>query len=236
VLFDFADIESYDPDGIYYRDLDADDACNYSGGNWADEWCAANPGSELCAVCSCAHSRPLNCNLKARAFWWMMARLAGWDGLTGGTECEDGIDNDGDGLTDHPDDPGCDGTSDASERSPLLICDDGVDNDGDDLIDYPDDPGCFHPAAHIEDPACQDGGDNDGDGKIDFDGGLSVLHYAPTAPDPVCSYPWQMSEAGCGLGAELSLLLPPLIYLQRRRRSRRGCRLPTRVARLAPSL
>jgi hypothetical protein len=82
VLFDFADIESYDPNGSYFLDLNADDGCNYSGGNWADEWCATHPGDALCASCSCAHSRPLNCNLKARAFWWMMARLAGWDGTT----------------------------------------------------------------------------------------------------------------------------------------------------------
>jgi uncharacterized repeat protein (TIGR01451 family) len=80
VLFDFADIESYDPDGDYFLDLDADDNCSYDGGNWADEWCADNPGDPLCATCSCAHSRALNCNLKGRAFWWMMARLAGWSG------------------------------------------------------------------------------------------------------------------------------------------------------------
>jgi hypothetical protein len=79
VLFDFADIERYDPDGNDYLDLGADDECNYDGGNWADEWCAAHPGSELCRPCSCAHSKSLNCNLKAIAFWWMMARLAGWD-------------------------------------------------------------------------------------------------------------------------------------------------------------
>lgn len=80
VLFDFADIESYDPDWNYYLDLGCDDYCNYSGGNWADQWCAAHPGDDLCASCSCAHSKALNCNLKARAFWWMMARLAGWPG------------------------------------------------------------------------------------------------------------------------------------------------------------
>ena len=79
VLFDFADIERYNPDGTDYLGLGANDACNYSGGNWADEWCSAHPGSELCATCSCAHSKALNCNQKARAFWWMMARLAGWN-------------------------------------------------------------------------------------------------------------------------------------------------------------
>ena len=79
ILFDFADIESYDPDGNYFLDRGANDNCGYNSGNWADEWCAAHPGSELCADCSCAHSKPLNCNMKGRAFWWMMARLAGWN-------------------------------------------------------------------------------------------------------------------------------------------------------------
>ncbi|NLH17750.1 MAG: hypothetical protein GX455_14325 [Phycisphaerae bacterium] len=85
VLFDFADIESYDPDGNYYLDKGTDDNCDYSGGNWATQWCTVYPGSPLCKSCSCAHSQPLNCNMKARAFWWMMARLAGWDG----TVCPD---------------------------------------------------------------------------------------------------------------------------------------------------
>jgi len=80
VLFDFADIESYDPDGNYFLDRGATDSCNYTGGNWADEWCTAHSGDPMCASCSCAHSRALNCNLKGRAFWWMLARIAGWDG------------------------------------------------------------------------------------------------------------------------------------------------------------
>ena len=32
-------------------------------------------------------------------------------------ECDDGLDNDGDGLTDVPDDPGCDDPTDPSEQS-----------------------------------------------------------------------------------------------------------------------
>jgi len=81
ILFDFADIESYDPDGNYYLDKKADDGCNYTEDgarkNWADEWCNNHPGA--CLSFSCAHSKPLNCILKGKAFWWMMARLAGWN-------------------------------------------------------------------------------------------------------------------------------------------------------------
>jgi len=79
ILFDFADIESYDPDGKYFLDKGADDGCNYDDGNWADEWCQANPGK--CGNCSCAHSKCLNCQQKGKAFWWMMARIAGWPGI-----------------------------------------------------------------------------------------------------------------------------------------------------------
>ena len=82
VLFDFADIESYDPDGKGYLALGANDNCDYSGGNWAVEWCASHPGQ--CPSCEeCAHSQCLNCYQKGKAFWWMMARLAGWDGVAG---------------------------------------------------------------------------------------------------------------------------------------------------------
>ena len=78
-LFDFADIERFDPGGGDHPD--ADDACP-----WCSSWCASHP--EDCAGLDdvdCAHSHPLTCRLKAGAFWWLSARLAGWDGGAGTT-------------------------------------------------------------------------------------------------------------------------------------------------------
>ncbi len=74
VLFDFADIESYDPDGNYYPN--ADDGCP-----WCQSYCDANPGFCPTPAFDCAHSHSLNCMLKGQAFWWMLARIAGWDGV-----------------------------------------------------------------------------------------------------------------------------------------------------------
>ncbi len=90
VLFDFADIESYDPDGVYYGDRYADDACKYDSNgnghiddndaNWAQQWQAAHIQDVDWYACSSAHSEAVNANMKAYAAWWLWARLAGWDG------------------------------------------------------------------------------------------------------------------------------------------------------------
>jgi PKD repeat protein len=85
ILYDFADIESYDPDGAYFGDKLVNDNCDYDSNgdglrdrNWAIDWQNAHPGQWY--MCNAAHTQPLNGNMKAYAAWWLWARLAGWDG------------------------------------------------------------------------------------------------------------------------------------------------------------
>ncbi|MBN2444226.1 MAG: hypothetical protein JXJ04_22875 [Spirochaetales bacterium] len=50
-------------------------------GNWALEWQAAHTENVDWYNCNAAHSAPLNGNMKAYALWWLLARIAGWEGL-----------------------------------------------------------------------------------------------------------------------------------------------------------
>lgn len=90
ILFDFADIESYDPDGNYYLDKAANDNCDYDSDgngsrdkNWAIDWQNTHILNIDWYNCSAAHSQALNGNLKAYAAWWLWAKLAGWDSTLG---------------------------------------------------------------------------------------------------------------------------------------------------------
>jgi len=87
VLYDFYDIECYDPDGNYYGDKLVTDSCSYDSdsngsrdANWAIEWQNTHTQDVDWYQCSSAHSQPLNANRKAYAAWWLWARIAGWDG------------------------------------------------------------------------------------------------------------------------------------------------------------
>jgi len=70
--------------------------------------------------------------------------------------CADGIDNDFDGQTDFPWDPGCDSPADNDETDPAAPpeCADGTDNDTDGDTDYPDDLGCSSAADDNEADEC----------------------------------------------------------------------------------
>jgi hypothetical protein len=81
VLYDFADIEHYNPDGTYFEFVS--DNCDYYDsaggtelGNWATEWQNSHTENVDWYDCSSAHSQPLNANRKAYAAWALWTEIA----------------------------------------------------------------------------------------------------------------------------------------------------------------
>jgi len=100
---------------------------------------------------------------------WLLAAPATW-----AANCNDGLDNDGDGYVDYPDDPGCTDAFSGPENPP---CDDNHDNDGDGLMDWDGagvgdaDPECVGDPTGKDElvaggPGCTSA-DTDGDGVMD---------------------------------------------------------------------
>ena len=87
ILYDFADIESYDPDGLVnYMPLMALDNCAYDSDgngtrdrNWAIEWQDSYVEGVDWWASGASHSQHLNGNLKGYAAWWLWAVLGGWN-------------------------------------------------------------------------------------------------------------------------------------------------------------
>ncbi len=112
--------------------------------------------------------------------------------------CGDGIDNDGDGWTDFPEDPGCSdaGSSDEGGLSYLSDCNDGIDDDGDGMVDS-EDPGCENGADNDESgDTCSNGEDDNEYGWIDtldwtcqpYGGGLGERMYTVGELDTLDDY------------------------------------------------
>ncbi len=86
ILYDFADIESYDPDALtHYMPLLANDNCDYDSDgngsrdrNWALDWQDSHIEGVDWWPSGAAHSQHLNGNRKGYAAWWLWARLGGW--------------------------------------------------------------------------------------------------------------------------------------------------------------
>ena len=97
VLYDYYDIECYDPDGNYFGSKLVNNHCYYDtdgngsrDGNWAMEWQNSYAEGDDWYNCYSAHSQPLNANRKAYAAWWLWAKLTGW-----GNACATDFDEDG---------------------------------------------------------------------------------------------------------------------------------------------
>ncbi|HVF78702.1 MAG TPA: hypothetical protein VNA28_10425 [Solirubrobacteraceae bacterium] len=179
-----------------------------------------------------------DCRVRVSPSAWLIVALlvivgAGWAGAGSAEartllpQCQDHLDNDGDGEVDFPDEPGCSSAADTTEinTGSLPACSDRVDNDGDGRVDFPDEPGCDDGAEDSESGgggrACAEGIDNDGDGATDYpaDPGCASASDRSEANTAECSdgidndgdgrIDWRGHDFGCASATSLSETDPP---------------------------
>ena len=155
VLFDFADLESWSADGSHQN--------TYSYGGISNiplihsDW-------ESGIYYDDGHINEAACTMKAKAMWWLLARIAGWDGSPGTT------DGDADGIADITDNcPGMYNSSqfDADGDGLGDVCDDCLDLDNDGVCGDVDN--CIGTPNPGQDDADNDGIGNACDNYLDVD-------------------------------------------------------------------
>ena len=163
-----------DDDGNGLTDCDDVIACQaFPGCDYGDGDCCTDNGTPGCENdlgedCVCAMD-PYCCEVTwdmicADEYENMCGGTCG--GPTGETICDDGIDNDNDGLVDC-DDADCDGFPECVGPGFEFSCDNGIDDDFDGLTDC-DDPDCaWMPECMPGFEDCTNGIDDDGDGLVD---------------------------------------------------------------------
>jgi hypothetical protein len=87
---DYYSIETHHPDGTYYEDANENGESDSYGGNFLQDWQDAHilgedyfenrfsPGSR--GIYGSHTTQHITANRKAYAMWWILARIAGWDG------------------------------------------------------------------------------------------------------------------------------------------------------------
>lgn len=126
--------------------------------------------------------------------------------------CMDGIDNDGDGLIDFPNDCGCSEPCDTTEApNPVRQCNDGIDNDGDGLIDLAD-TNCLNlcdneeytlACAVVCSSCCYKPADVNADGKWNISDVVGLVNIVFKGAPPTC--PRCLSDAN-GSGGNPTLI------------------------------
>jgi len=120
------------------------------------------------------------------------------------SECSDGIDNNGDGPIDFPNDPGCSSLTDNTETTvcpgaACPACSNLADDDSDTFTDFPTDFGCIAAGGTTEVFCAAD---------VDFKGVIATPATAGTLATPAVDNFDQSCQSTTGNDATYALLLP----------------------------